>query len=106
MRRAYRIILRLYPWDYRATFGVEMLSTFERRVEQRGGSWRFAVVELAALAIGAGREWIAKLTTDPIVRGRALPDVRMMRPPGISREIWFRATERGSASRCSSDMSQ
>jgi hypothetical protein len=99
------MLLRLYPWDYRAAFSFEMLSTFEQRAEQRGRCWRFVAVELAALAIGAGREWIAKLTTDPIVRGRALPDVRLMRPPGIPREIWFRATERGSTGRCSSDMS-
>jgi hypothetical protein len=39
--------------------------------------------------LGAGREWLAKLTTEETVRGRSLPDLRMMRPAGVSREVWF-----------------
>ena len=41
------------------------------------------------LAAGAAAEWAAKLTTEPSVRGRSLPDVRMMRPAGVPREVWF-----------------
>jgi hypothetical protein len=37
-----------------------------------------------ALTMGAGVEWIAKLTTDSSVRGRSLPDRLLMRPPGVS----------------------
>jgi hypothetical protein len=44
--------------------------------------------------LGAGREWLAKLTTDRSVRGRYLPDLRMMRPVGVSRELWFGSPER------------
>jgi len=46
------------------------------------------VRELAALASGALREWIAKLLTDPVVRARALPDCRYMRPVGVTRPQW------------------
>lgn len=82
--KAYGILLRLYPHDFRARFAAEMLITFERAAEERG-----LVAELIGLIIGAGREWIAKLTTDRSVRGRCLPDLRMMRPPGVPREVWF-----------------
>ena len=94
MRRAYEILLRLYPRDYRAMFAIEMSSAFEeaaaaRRVEGRMANVRFTVTELIGLAIGAGVEWIAKLTTDTSVRGRSLPDRLMMRPPGVSWDAHF-----------------
>jgi hypothetical protein len=44
--------------------------------------------------MGAGREWLAKLTTEESVRGRSLPDPRMMRPVGVTRELWFASLER------------
>jgi hypothetical protein len=104
MRTAYDLLLRLYPWDYRAAFGREMLATFNEAVaDMRGRTWQLAFVEFSGLLMGVGREWFAKLTTNPIVRGRALPDVRLMRPVGIPREVWFRATESGAAKQCSSD---
>ena len=89
MMRAYRMLLKLYPYDFRAAFAAEMMAT----VESNG---RISLTELTGLAIGAAREWLAKLTTDKCVRGRTLPDVRMMRPAGISKEIWF--------ARCSPDI--
>jgi len=89
MRRAYQVLLVLYPWDFRAAFAEEMRTAFDHALLERACPIRFALKELAGLAGGAGREWIAKLATNPIDRGRALPDVRMMRPPGIPREIWF-----------------
>ena len=94
MTRAYRILLLLYPADYRALFAAGMLNAFaktaaERRGQGRAVFIRFALAELAGLTIGAGAEWIAKLTTETSVRGRCLPDLRMMRPPGVSRELWF-----------------
>jgi hypothetical protein len=86
MQRAFfETLLRLYPADYRARFGTEMLNVLASASGGRSGPG-----ELIGLLIGAGREWIAKLTTDRSVRGRCLPDVRMMRPPGVPREIWFR----------------
>jgi hypothetical protein len=92
--RAYRILVRLYPRDYKALFAVEMQTAFERASEEhqlRGIPVfiRFLVGEFVGLLIGAGAEWIAKFTTDSSVRGRFLPDLRMMRPPGVSRELWF-----------------
>jgi hypothetical protein len=83
MKRAYRILIRLYPYDYRALFGDEMTRTFDQLAEDRHAG------ELAGLLIGAAREWIAKRTTDTMVRGRALPDLRMMRPVGVTKELWF-----------------
>lgn len=94
MPRVYRMLLRLYPADYRAMFAAEMFSAFERAAEDRRLSGRpglvhFVLAELVSLAIRAGTEWIAKLTTGNAVRGRTLPDLRMMRPPGVPRELWF-----------------
>jgi hypothetical protein len=70
-------------------FATEMSSAFEeasqdRRRRGRGVYGRFVFTELVALTMGAGAEWIAKLTTDSAVRGRSLPDRLMMRPPGVS----------------------
>ena len=42
------------------------------------------------MAKGAVLEWIAKLTTDKSVRGRVLPDLVMMRPPGVTQRGTFR----------------
>lgn len=90
LRRAYRILLRLYPMDYRTAFGAEMVNAFEKVAAER----RSVMAELIGLMTGACREWIAKLTTDKAVRGRCLPDVRMMRPVGVTREVWFAASPR------------
>jgi hypothetical protein len=89
MKRAFEFLLRLYPRDYRAMFAAEMSSAFEEAsAERRRQGWgvyaRFALAELKALTMGAGIEWVAKLTTDSSVRGRTLPDRLLMRPPGVS----------------------
>jgi hypothetical protein len=89
MRRAYEILLRLYPRDYRAMFAPEMSSAFEEAsAERQCRGWGvyacFALAELIGLIMGAGIEWLAKLTTDSSVRGRSLPDRLLMRPPGVS----------------------
>jgi hypothetical protein len=89
MKPAYDFLLRLYPRDYRAMFANEMSSAFEEasaesRRQGRGVYARFALAELTALTMGAGVEWVAKLTTDSSVRGRTLPDRLLMRPPGVS----------------------
>jgi len=85
MKRAYRTLLRLYPADYRAMFAAEMALTFDQAFSECS-----CLTELLSLIAGATREWIAKWTTDAVVRGRALPDVRMMRPVGVTKELWFR----------------
>jgi len=83
VKRAYRALLGLYPYDFRAAFGAEMLAAFASvRAERRRA-------ELAGLLAGAAAEWIAKLTSDSSARARSLPDLRMMRPAGMPRELWF-----------------
>ena len=94
MKRAYWTLLGLFPADYRALFAVEMLTAFEKAAEDGRAQGlaaviRFLVVEFLSLMTGAGMEWIAKWTTDSSVRGRSLPDLRMMRPPGVPGELWF-----------------
>ena len=83
MKRPYATLLRLYPRDYRAMFGVEMRQSFEMAANERRAA------ELLGLVMGAVREWMAKLTTDRAVRGRVLPDLVMMRPPGVPKEVHF-----------------
>ena len=83
MARVFRLILGLYPYDFRARFEAEMLSAFKHH--------RHASVaqELAWLCLGAAREHVAKWTTPNHIRGRHLSDLRMMRPAGVTREMWF-----------------
>jgi hypothetical protein len=76
-----RAAVGLYPYDFRAVFAADMLATLDERAS------RFR--DLISIVSGAAREWFVKLTTDRYVRARCLPDVRMMRPAGISKEIWF-----------------
>jgi hypothetical protein len=91
---AYRALLRLYPRDYRAMFAREMRNAFEITADETRARGRFALLrfvafELIGLIRGAASEWIAKLMTDRALRGRALPDLVMMRPPGVAREVHF-----------------
>lgn len=86
----YKALLRLYPYDYRALFGAEMVQAFAQQPRC------CAAAELCSLVTGAAGEWFAKLTTNRTLRGRTLPDIRMMRPVGVSRQQWF-------SSRCSPD---
>jgi hypothetical protein len=85
MKRFYRFALQLYPADFRTRFAAEMLAAFDEAADTRGAF----VQELAGLLAGISSEWIAKFSTDRSTRGRALPDLRMMRPPGVAREQWF-----------------
>jgi hypothetical protein len=94
MKRVYQALLRLYPYDYRASFTREMATAFEystldRRAQGFPAYLRFCSAELIGLMFGAPAEWIAKWTTSKMIRARTLPDLRMMRPPGVSREAHF-----------------
>jgi hypothetical protein len=92
MKDAYRLLLRFYPRDYRVKFALEMQRAFESAsVASRGrsGHVQFAARELVGLLLGTAREWMVKLATDPSVRGRAMPDRLLMRPPGVSWEAFY-----------------
>jgi len=85
MKRVYDSLLRLYPRDYRALFGVEMRAAFEAAEKERTSApVTFYFYELTGLLLGILTEWTAKLTTDTSIRGRTLPDRLLMRPPGVS----------------------
>jgi len=100
LKRAYDILLRLYPADYRALFAAEMLTAFEEAAEESRGHGqavfaRFALAELAGLVIGAGAEWGAKFT--PVIcRSNISPSaaayrlLQKMRPPGVSRDSFYK----------------
>lgn len=90
----YMTLLHLYPSDYRARFAAEMLAAFEEGTAEqlacgRSVGARFVLVELMGLVLGAASEWGSKIVCDRTARGRCLPDWRMMRPPGVTREEWF-----------------
>jgi|SRR5579864_913331 len=99
MKPVYRALLRLYPYDYRIAFTHEMVTAFEysgldRRAQGFSAYLRFCAVELTSLTLAAPLEWIAKWTTAKMIRARSLPDLRMMRPPGVSREAHFASAVR------------
>src|SRR5579864_5536068 len=112
MRRAYEILLRLYPRDFRALFTAEMLTAFdgsgmEHRVKGRARYFRFALKELISVVMGVAAEWMAKLTTDSSLRGRSLPDRVMRRPPGVSWEAHYgRAALQGTKNGLPSEVMQ
>lgn len=65
MRRAYSVLLRFYPAEYRALFQSEMLDLMEeasadQRRRGRAAFFWFSLRELAGLACGSGFEWVAK----------------------------------------------
>jgi hypothetical protein len=100
LKRAYEILLRLYPADHRALFAAEMLTAFEEAVEERRErGWavfaRFALAELVGLVIGAWAEWGAKFTPvacqsniSPSAKAHRL--LLKMRPPGVSRDSFYK----------------
>jgi len=86
--RVYRAALRLYPADYRLRFAAEMHATFREALAERRQRVRFTIAECGSVVLGAGREWLSKLTTDAATRGRCLPDCRLMRPVGVTPQEW------------------
>jgi hypothetical protein len=91
--RVYRAALRLYPADYRARFAAEMHATFREGLAERRQAVGFTIAECGSVVLGAGREWLSKLTTDAAVRGRRLPDCRVMRPAGVTPQEWAAGLE-------------
>jgi hypothetical protein len=93
LARAYALGLRLFPADYRAALADQMLRTFDEAACDLGrmrapAAVRFVAREFVSLFRAIGEEWFVKLTSDAAARGRCLPDCRMMRPPGVTREQW------------------
>ena len=79
MTGLFKILLRLYPRDYRTLFAAEMQAAFEIAAQEQ------PVTEIIGLLRGAAAEWMAKRTSNPWVRARFLPDPVKMRPPGALR---------------------
>ena len=78
IQRVYRLLLRLYPGEYRERFGAEMTAVFDESArERRRQGWRafvgFVLNELAGLVTGASDAWLNRV---PI---RAVPDEQRMR---------------------------
>ena len=84
-------MLRWYPAYFRARFEPEMLAIIDETFASPMTPPKRAVCvarEAGGLAAGIAREWMTKLTADPIERARTLPDCRLMRPVGITRAEW------------------
>ena len=81
----YDRLLRLYPKDYQYRFSREMRAAFEERLREAHEA-DVVIVEIVSLARGAITEWASKLMTDPSIRRRHLPDLRMMRLPWVPRQ--------------------
>lgn len=65
MKRIWQLLLHLYPADYRATFGAEMLAVLARRAEERrpkgpAAVVRFSLFEMAGLIRQAAIQWWTK----------------------------------------------
>jgi hypothetical protein len=99
MNSIYRLLLCLYPREYRTLFALEMIVVFvqaakDRRRQGSASVVRFAAAELAGLLSGACAEWIARSSylifhTNSYITGRCLPDRLTMRPAGVSRESYY-----------------
>jgi hypothetical protein len=100
-RQAYCRMTSLYPKDYQFRFAAEMSKAFAAMADEylnlgRAGFTRFLVVETAGLLWGAASEWVSKWITDPSVRSRHLPDLRMMPLPWVPKEARLRCLTRNS----------
>jgi hypothetical protein len=90
MRRIYELLLRLYPPEVRTPLGPEMSAVFaEMARDRRAQGWipfvRFLVAECAGLLRGAA--------TAHRAAHRPELDLRMMRPPGVSRQAYIAAVD-------------
>jgi len=91
LARLHRATLSLYPADYRARYAREAQTTFAEALSDRCGTRNrltWMLREIVGVGRGALVEWLSKYTTDPMTRGKRLPDCRMMRPVGVRRDEW------------------
>ena len=92
MRRAFEILLRLYPKSHRELLGEEMSAVFEEAArEYRVQGWRaytrFAVAEWIGLVLGAARARRRDQRRHPAI------DLRKMRAPEVSRQTYAAAVD-------------
>ena len=97
MKRAFRILLRLYPATHRDLLGEEMESVFEQAAEQQRARGclaftRFVLAELLGLLLGSAGAWRHQPPE------RAL-DLRNMRPPEVSKASYCTAVDEVLAAR-------
>ena len=90
MRRVYEFLLALYPPEVRTPFAPEMSAVFAQLAEdRRGEGWlaffRFVLEEMLGLLTGAAEAHRS--------RRRPVLDLRMMRPPGVSRADYTEALD-------------
>lgn len=94
MTRVYRVLLRLYPADVRVLYGKEIITAFEKKLNEcRQQGWtastRFCLRELIRALPDAAAERIARLSSHPSFHGRCLPNPGVVRPPGVGKKEWF-----------------
>ena len=90
MRRIYEFLLGLYPAEVRTSFAPEMSDVFAQVAEdRRREGWfpfaAFVLGELIGLLTGAAAAHRA--ARQPVL------DLRMMRPPGVSRKVYGIASD-------------
>src|SRR6185295_6816085 len=98
MRLIYKMLLRLYPAEYRKVFGFEMIEAFEelRKSRSRGffGWLRFDLSEASGLIFGAANERFEKIVygiyhSTNYIEHRCVADRRFMWPQSIDQR-WVR----------------
>src|SRR5690348_1057828 len=90
MRRMYELLLGLYPEEVRTSFAPEMSDVFaqvadDRRREGWFPFFAFVLGELLGLLTGAAEAHRA--ARQPVL------DLRLMRPPGVSRQLYADALD-------------
>lgn len=110
MTIAYKLLLLLYPPEYRAEFAEEMLATFAESAQERRERGYvvfalFVMEEINGLLSGAAKEWIGNIISiarspnkvpsfDPSSAGdTARILLQNMRTPWVSRETFFTITD-------------
>jgi hypothetical protein len=78
---------------------AEIAGVFRGAITERSGKYIHAVYRWANLIrlSSVSAEWIATLThaaghSNSSFRSRCMPDMRMMRPIGVPRELWYGAS--------------
>jgi hypothetical protein len=94
VQTAYRCLLLLLPADFRRAFGPAMSTDFatllrDARRHSVTRAVRLATCEYLALMRCAPGEWLAKIGAAPFQRDMIFRDRSRMRPPGVSKSLWY-----------------